>query len=144
MTIYGTFDGFKNYKEAPNKFIWKNVVDELGNSLNGIYLSEKDLLFQKMRLTFGNRYMITGEDIVGQDVLGVSKMKQVNKNPRCDVFRKFKDEYHMISGKYQGKKSHDISNFSMSLYCIWLCKNTENEATIKNTLEILKKIDDER
>jgi hypothetical protein len=144
MVIYGTFDGFKNYREAPNKFIWKNVVDEMGNSLSGIYLSEKDLILKGIRMTFGNRYKLTGKEIVGNDVMGVSHLKQMNKNPRCDVFRKFKDEYHIISGKYQGKKNIDISDYDMSMYCIWLAKNTDNEATITNTLEILKKIHDER
>jgi len=118
MVIYGTFDGFKNYREAPNKFIWKNVVDELGNSLKGIYLSEKDLILRSVRMTFDNRYKLTGTEVLGRNVLGVSNMKQVNKNPRCDIFRKFKDEYHMISGKYKGKKNIDISDMDMSEYCI--------------------------
>jgi len=143
MVIYGTFDGFKNYREAPNKFIWKNVVDEMGNSLSGIYLSEKDLILKSVRMRFGNRYMITGEEIIDKDIMGVSHLKLVNKNPRCDVFRKFKDRYDIISGKYKGKTSDDLTDYDMSVYCIWLAKNTDNEATIKNTLEILKNIHDE-
>ena len=139
MVIYGTFDGFKNYREAPNKFIWKNVVDEMGNPLKGIYLSEKDLILKGIRMTFGNRYKLTGKEIVGNDVLGVSNLTQVNKNPRCDVFRKFKNEYHIISGKYQGKKDFELTDEELIDYWIWLGKNTSNEATIKNILEILNK-----
>lgn len=140
MRIYGTFDGFKNYREAPNKFKWKNVVNEIGEKVNGIYLSEKDLLFGNLKLKFGNRYMLTYETLDGSDLLNVSKMDLVNKNPRCDIFRRYKDEYHIISGKYKGKSSEDLSDYELWVYCLWLANNTINEATITNTLTILKTI----
>jgi hypothetical protein len=139
MRIYGTFDGFVNFHQAPNKFKWKNVVNEVGEKLDGFYLSEKDLLFSRLKMKFGNRYMLTFESLSGEDLIEVDTINLVNKNPRCDVFRKYKDEYHIISGKYKGKKDFELHDIDLVDYCIYLGKNTTNEATIKNILEILNK-----
>ena len=138
MRIYGTFDGFVNYHQAPNKFKWKNVVNEIGEKM-GDYLSEKDILFKRLRMKFGNRYMLTFESFNEVELFDVTNIKIVNKNPRCDVFRKYKDEYHIISGKYKGKKDFEIADMDLIDYCIWLGGETTNEATIRNALEILKK-----
>ena len=136
MVIYGTFCGFKNYKETSNKIKWDKIVDELGKDISGVYLTEKSKLFPK-NMRFGDRYRI-----VTNSINGIFEVKKVNKNPKCDIFRKFKDEFHMIAGKYQGKRDIDIPDFDMARYCIWLAKNTHNEATIRNTLQILQKITD--
>ena len=136
MIIYGTFCGFKNYKETSNKIKWDNVVDELGKKISGIYLTEKSKFINK-NMKFGDRYQI-----VTNSINGIIEVNKVNKNPRCDIFRKFKGEFHMIKGKYQGKRDIDIPDDEMARYCIWLAENTHNEVTIRNTLELLKKITD--
>ena len=139
MTIYGTFDGFKNNTNEPNQFKWHKMVDELGDVLKGVYISEIEPIFGDKKMNFGNRYRFECEDVTDNKIINITEIKQVNKNPRCDIFRKFKDEYHIIGGKYKGKKNIDISDYDMSMYCIWLAKNTDNEATIKNCLSILNK-----
>jgi hypothetical protein len=144
MTVYGTFDGFKNNRTTANNFKWHKVVNELGKSMSGDFISEIDPIFGMKKMNFGKRYKLECKVVDGNMIGGITEYKEVNKNPRCDVFRKFKDEFHMISGKYKGKTNKDISDYDLSMYCIWLAKNTDNEATISNTLEILKKIHDER
>lgn len=140
MRIYGTFDGFKNFKVGPNKYIWKNVSDEVGKPIKGVYLSEKDLLFAKIKMKFGNRYMLEFDSLVGNEIMGAENMVLVNKNPRCDIFRKYKDEFHIIGGKYQGKKDFEIPDGDLIKYCLWLAKNTINEASISNAFQVMDKI----
>lgn len=140
MRMYGTFDGFKNYRNLSSKFKWTNVADECGNELKGEFLSNNDEVFKEVKLKFGYRYMMECDMLVGNDITTIKTIRAVNKNPRCDIFRKFKDEFHIIKGKYEGKKDYDIPNGELTSYCIWLARNTNNEATIKNTLEILKRI----
>jgi uncharacterized protein (DUF3820 family) len=84
--------------------------------------------------------MLVCDEVRNEKIINITQVKKVNKNPRCDIFRKYKDEFHIIRGKHQGKKDIDIPDNEMVEYCIWLAKNTHNEATISNTLQILKKI----
>jgi len=140
MTIYGTFDGFKNYKDKASQLKWSKVTDEVGYDLIGEYYTEEDKAFKNIKLKFGERYMIGCDAINGNNAINVIKIIKVYKNPRCDIFRKFKDEYHIIGGKYQGKKVHEMPKQEMIDYVHWLGSNTQNERTIKNALEILKKL----
>lgn len=141
MIIYCTFSGFKNERRSPNKFKWVNLVDEMGNEVKGRFWSKIENVFGPMNLKFGQRYRLVCDSVSDKKIIsGITQVTVVNKNPRCDVFRKFKDEYHIISGKYQGQKVHEMSYGDISDYCIWLAKHSSNEATIKNTLDILKNI----
>lgn len=140
MIVYGTFSGFKNERMSPNKFKWVNLVNEVGEKVNGGFWSEMDVVFGPMKLKMGGRYRLECDLIENRVINNITRVLVVNKNPRCDIFRRFKDEYHIISGKYEGKKVHEIPYDEMSDYCVWLAKHTINEATIKNTLDILKAI----
>ena len=138
MVIYGTFDGFKNYKNGPSQFRWKNVTSEIGSNLPGEFLSNNDKVFKDIKLKFGERYMILCDSITKNTTLDVHQLIKVNKNPRCGIFRKFKNEFHIINGEHKGKKIHEMSKQSAIDYSVWLVKNTNNERTIKNCFEILE------
>jgi hypothetical protein len=85
----------------------------------------------------GHRFMVKISDN------GICETKKVNKNPRCDIFRRFKDDFHIIGGKYKGKKVSELNKLDLNNYCVWLGQHSYNEMTIKNVLTILKKINDE-
>ena len=136
MVLYSTFKGFNN---NPTQYKWIKSNNELGESMGDELVSNSEVKLMDFKLKFGNRYRVECEKIIGNVVFNIRKIKQVNKNPRCDIFRRFKDEFHMIGGKYKGKKDSDIDSVKMIKYCIWLASNTINEATINNCLLILKK-----
>lgn len=140
MVIYGTFDGFKNYKNLSSKFKWSGLSNEMGNEIKGNYLSHNDKIFKEVRLKIGERYQLECDSLITNQIIEIGKVTKVNKNPRCDLFRRFKDEFHIINGKYQGKKDTDILDYEMSMYCIWVARKTNNEATMKNCLALLEKI----
>ena len=140
MTIFATFNGFKNMKNQPSLFIWDNLSNELGEPMKGLYLSNKEPIFNKLRLKFGNRYRISCDEIINSGIFNISEVKTINKNPRCGIFRRFKDEFHIIGGKYKGKKDKDVDSLKLTQYCIWLVRNSNNEVTIKNALQILKNL----
>jgi uncharacterized protein (DUF3820 family) len=140
MVIYGTFCGFKNVHNEVSKFKWDKLVDGCGREIKGIYISENQFIFDKLRMKFGNRYRLTFDEMKDDMMVNVTNVFIVNKNPKCDVFRRYKDEYHMVGGKYQGKRNIDLPDDEMARYCIWLAENTYNEATIRNTLQILNNI----
>jgi uncharacterized protein (DUF3820 family) len=140
MVIYGTFCGFENVENEVSQFKWEKIADGLGNKVKSIYLSENETIFNRTRLKFGDRFMLVCDEVKSNKLVNISKIKLVNKNPKCGIFRKFRDEFHMIRGKYQGKRDIDIPDDELARYCIWLAENTNNEATISNTLQILEKI----
>jgi len=140
MVIYGTFCGFKNVYNEVSKFKWDKLVDGCGRNLDGVYISENQFIFDKTRLKFGDRFKLTFDEMDGDMMKNITQIKKVNKNPKCDIFRKYKGEFHMIAGKYQGKRDIDLPDDEMARYCIWLAENTHNEATISNTLQLLEKI----
>ena len=139
MVIYATFKGFKNIKYLSSKFKWIKVKSEIGDSLEGLYLSNNDFIFGTVTLKFGNRYRLTCNEIEGFNIISITGIKQVNKNPRCDIFRRFKDEFHIIGGKYKGKKDSEINKLKLSQYCIWLARHSTNEVTVTNSLSLLEK-----
>jgi hypothetical protein len=138
MRIYATFNGFKNKSDFP--FKWINVNGDVGEKLKGLYFSENNEYFSNIKLKIGNRYRLQCKETQHTNILEINNVKQVNKNPRCNIFRRFKDEFHIIGGKYAGKKDKDIKNNELIRYCVWLAKESYNEATIENSLALLKKL----
>lgn len=137
MRIYSTFDGFKNTSNPTAKLIWNNIVDETGKEINGIIFANQNDVFRKYNMKFGNRYLIYFDKIEANHLIGVKKIKLIKKNPTCDIFRKALGEFHIIKGKYKNKKINKIPKKELISYCVWLCENTENEATVRNCLNIL-------
>tara|TARA_R110000796_G_scaffold215732_3_gene331758 strand:+ start:1875 stop:2300 length:426 start_codon:yes stop_codon:yes gene_type:complete len=137
--FYATFDGFHN-EDGEGKIRWTNVRDEVGNYMKGFFLSEKKPLFKKYKARRGNRYLIFTSKIECREFLDIYRVKKVNKNPKCDIFRKANNKYYIVRGKYKGKTSEDIDDGDLATYCIWLARRTTNETTIKNALNILKEI----
>jgi hypothetical protein len=133
MTIFGSFKGFKN---QPTRLVWGDVKNEMGESICD-FDTKKNWATDIVKLKFGNRYKI---DFNGDEIAHVQK---INKIAKCEIIRRFKDEFHFIGGKYQGKKDSDLNKCDLNKYCIWLAQNTYNEITIKNVLLILKKLHDE-
>ena len=136
MVLYSTFEGFNN---NPTQYKWIKSNNELGESTGDELVCNSEVKLMDFKLKFGNRYRVECEKVIGNVVFNIREIKRVNKNPRCDIFRRFKDEFHIIGGKYKGKKDGDIDSVKMTEYCIWLASNTINEATINNCLLILKK-----
>lgn len=139
MVIFATFKGFKNNKNKPKEFRWLNVNNEIGYKIEDNILSNDDLMLASIKLKFGNRYRIVCDNLIDCKIYNIINIKLVNKNPRCDVFRRFKDEFHIISGKYTGRKDEDLNKFKLIPYCLWLAEHSENEATIKNAFLLLEK-----
>jgi hypothetical protein len=140
MVIYGTFAGFKNTDGEPSKFIWEKLVGETGEETKGNYYSQIEGVFGSRKMKFGERYMINYNIQNNREISNIDSFRLVNKNPKCDIFRKFKHEFHILNGKYKGKKDIDIPDEELASYCIWLATYTNNEATIRNCLNILEKI----
>jgi len=139
MRIYATFYGFENSKKNFNKFKWKNLVSEIGNTTKKLVTSKNNYLFKNINLKFGDRYMIECGSIYKNNIIEMNNIVKVNKNPRCNIIRKYKNEFHFINGKYKGKSDFEIPKNDLVKYCLWVCKNTINEKTVKNMLEILNK-----
>ena len=139
-TLFGTFKRFINGKKVERTLVFDDLVDEFGEKMNGVAHIDNQMIIATMKLKFGNRYMITYSEMKNNVLLGVSQTVKVNKHVKCKFFRRYKDEIHFVGGKYQGKKDSDLTNTELSYYCIWLGRNTNSEATIKNCLQILKKI----
>ena len=138
--IFGTFKGFRNNQDGTTDLKFNNLTNELGEITTGEFLTKQNIVSGIIVLKFGNRYLIKTNNVNNKTPFEITQIKKVNKNPKCGIFRRFKDEFHIISGKYQGRKDKDIPTMELSKYCIWLGHNTYNEATIKNTLALLKKI----
>ena len=100
--FYATFDGFHN-EDGEGKIRWTNVRDEVGNYMKGFFLSEKKPLFKKYKARRGNRYLIFTSRIVCREFIDIYRIKKVNKNPKCDIFRKANNKYYIVRGKYKGK-----------------------------------------
>lgn len=141
--IFGTFDRFINHQTVSRRLVFNNLVNELGEKIDGEVYIDNQMVIACMKLKFGDRYFIKFGDIQDGVLINISETKRINKKVKCDIFRRFKDEMHFIGGKYQGKKDSDLDEAELSDYCIWLARETYNEATIKNCLSILKKIHDE-
>jgi hypothetical protein len=135
MVVFASFKGFEN---KPRGLIWGDVKDDMGESIDNI-ITKMNWVTDIIKLKFGNRYKIemnsTKDEII--------ELQRINKTPKCDIFRRFEGEFHMIGGKHQGKKDSDLDKHELNQYCIWLVRNSYNEVTIKNALQILKKLHDE-
>lgn len=141
--VFGTFNGFINHDKVQRKIIFDDLTNELGEKISGKLLIADQMVIACMRLKFGDRYLINYQEIEDGVMINVTQTKKVNKNTKCKVFRRFKDEMHFIGGKHQGKKDSDLDEPVLSDYCVWLARNSYNEATIKNCLHILKKLHNE-
>jgi hypothetical protein len=139
MTIFASFKGFKNHDNAPSDLVWGDVKNGLGESVADV-ISKRNWTTNITTLKFGSRYRIDIDSMNYE----ISKIDKMCKAPKCEVFRRFKTEYHFIGGKHQGKKDSDLEKHELNQYCIWLLKNTYNEVTIKNALQILKELHNEQ
>jgi hypothetical protein len=138
--IFGTFKRFINHDNGTRTIVFNKLVDDFGREIKGERFINNAMVISCMNLKFGDRYMIKYGSVKEGILLDICQTKKVYKNPRCDIFRRFKDEYHIISGRYQGKKHHQLDREDLRKYCLWLGQNTDNEMTIKNVLGILNTI----
>lgn len=141
-TLFGTFKKFINNPDGTRKLVLNNLTNDFGDETSGYVHIDNTMVISCMKLKLGNRYMVKYNEIDNFVLKGITQTMGVNKNPRCDIFRRFKDEFHIIGGKYKGKKDRDVDNLDLIKYCIWLGQNTYNEMTIKNVLNLLKKLND--
>lgn len=138
--IFGTFKGFINNTNVKVKLVFGELVNEYGEDMGDEVYIENQMVIACMKLKFGDRYLIGFKDIVNKGLTDINQTKKIRKVAKCDIFRRFKDELHFVGGKYQGKKDSDLDQRELSRYCIWLARNSYNEVTIKNALQILKQI----
>jgi len=138
--MFATFDRFINYQTVSRRLVFNNLVNELGEKIDGEVYIDNQMVIAYMKLKFGDRYFIKFGDIQDGVLINISETKHINKKVKCDIFRRFKDEMHFIGGKHQGKKDSDLDEAELSNYCIWLARQSYNEAAIKNCLIILKKL----
>lgn len=143
-TLFGTFARFINKPDGSRKIVLNKLSDDFGDEVSGYVHIDNTMVISLMELKFGDRYMIKYGDIENFVLKDITQTKKVNKNRRCDVFRRFKDQFHIIGGKYKGKKDNEIDKLELTKYCIWLGQRTYNEMTIKNVLTLLKKLEDEK
>jgi len=133
-TIFGTANRYINHGGGIKSLILNKLTDDFGNNKEGIFEVNAKYILPTSKVKLGHRYMVK---ILDNDICTINR---VNKNPRCGIFRRFKDDFHIISGKYQGKKVSELEASEIANYCIWLGQNTYNEITIKNVLTILDKL----
>jgi len=133
-TIFGTVKRYINNKDGTKTLVLNKLTDDFGNNKNGTFEINNQVVIECMNTKLGHRYMVKISDS------GICQTKKVNKNPKCDIFRRFKDDFHIIGGKHQGKKVSELNKLELRNYCIWLGQNSYNEMTIKNTLTILNEI----
>ena len=148
IRIYATFNGLKDLKPDKNsiftgnlQMIWEDVVNDLGEPINGTYHSNRAKLFNKITLRRGNRYVIDCKEIKDSKILYPTNIMNTRKNPTCGIIRKAFGDYTFIKGKYKGKwlnKMGRLEKVEIKRYLLYLGKNTNNEATVRNILNMLK------
>lgn len=138
-TIFGTFVRFINNPDGSRKIVLNNLSDDFGDKVFGYVHIGDEMVIARLTLKFGDRYMVKYQNMVNKTLTKISHTKKVNKNPRCDIFRRFKSDFHIIGGKYKGKKVSELDKLELNKYCIWLGQHSYNEMTIKNVLTILKR-----
>lgn len=141
MRIFATFKGasyllIKGSKDIRLK--WDDVSNEMGEQINNSLLSKKNSYLSEINLKVGNRYLLECKEIKINHIQDITFGKTVYKNKRCDLMRKAYNTFHFIKGKYKGMKIDDINHIELHNYMIWLAKNSNNESTIKNCLEVLE------
>jgi hypothetical protein len=143
--IYATFGGTKsipsNNPDYPKlAFVWNKVCDDTGEELKGSLISNRAKKLTDFQLRTGNRYIIECKEVCDGKILYPSSINHTNKNPKCDLIRFVKGKYLFIKGKYKNKTHDTIDKSDLTNYLIWIAEKTTNEATVKNALNILKKI----
>ena len=136
VTIFGTVNRYINHDDGTKTLVLNKLTDDFGNTKKGTFKLNNQMVISTMKPKLGYRYMIKMTDS------GICETRRVKRNPRCDIFRRFKDDFHIISGKYKGKKVSELDKLKLMNYCIWLGERSYNEMTIKNVLTILKKINE--
>lgn len=152
MKLYVTFEGIKDLE--PDKYeeysgnlqmVWNDVRNDAGELLIGRFYCSRAAL-PSLQLRSGNRYVLECNDILGNKILNPKSIKHTYKNPKCGLIRKVGEDYTFIKGKFKDKwlsKLNPNEQGEMSGYLLYLADNTNNEATVINVLEMLKKLNDE-
>lgn len=133
VTIFGTANKYINHDDGKKTLVLGNLSDDFGNKKRGVFNIDNQVIIASMKAKLGHRFMVKISDN------GICETRKVNKNPRCGIFRRFKDDFHIIGGKHQGKKVSELDVTEITNYCLWLGQHTYNEMTIKNVLTILKR-----
>jgi len=154
IRLYATFNGLKDLepKKSDNfvgdlQMMWSGVRNDAGEDMSGEYHSNRAKIFDTITLRKGNRYVIECKKLEGSKLIHPVSIRNTNKNPRCGVIRKVSDDYTFITGKFKGKWLSKLTLLEldeMKRYLLWLGSKTNNEATVINVLNILKKINNEK
>ena len=143
MRIYATYNGTEDIRPefqidgvaGKLQLKWKACRNDCGELIGTLYSNAANIYGSLIK---GHRYLIEFKKDKGNRLLYPTRVKKVGKNLRCDVIRKYDGSYIFIKGKFKNKKIEEINKQKLSDYLIWLGRNTENEATVINILEILK------
>jgi hypothetical protein len=135
VTIFGTVNRYINHDDGTKTLVLNKLTDDFGNVKKGTFKVDNQMTISCMRPKLGHRYMVKISEH------GICETRKVNKNPRCGIFRRFKDDFHIIGGKHQGKKVSELDRLELTNYCVWLGQHSYNEMTIKNVLTILNNLD---
>ncbi len=128
------------------QLMWSNVRNDAGETVNGEFHSNRAKLFDTITLRKGNRYVIECKKLENQKIIHPVSIINTNKNPKCNLIRKVSDDYTFLTGKFKGKWLSKLTHMEldeMKRYLLWLGSKTNNEATVINVLNILKKINNE-
>lgn len=117
-----------------------HLVNEVGDKINGELQIDNAITIICMEPKVGTRYMIAFKEVGNNTLVDVCETRKLRKVRKCDIFRRYKNGYHFIGGKHQGKKESDLNEAQLNQYCLWLARSSYNEITIKNALTILEKI----
>jgi hypothetical protein len=145
MRLFATFNGFikkedlKGNKIGNTQLKWTNVTYETGEKLNIELTSNIPAIFKKVVLLKGFRYVIECKEIINGKISYPKNIKKTNKNENCFLMRRIGNEFIFIKGKLKGKKSSEVDKEVLTDYLVWTLRNTDNESTIKNGIELLKK-----
>lgn len=143
MRIFATFKGTSylskdERSKANTQLNWTNISNDAGHDISGDLISKKTSFLETINLRVGNRYLLECKDITFNKINSLTAGKVVYKNKRCDIMRKANGTFHFIKGKFKSMKLEEIHHQEAHSYMIWLARNSKNEATIKNCLEVLE------
>lgn len=143
MKIFATFKGVsylsKDDRSKKNtRLNWTNISNDAGYEIEGDLISNKTSFLESTHLKIGNRYLLECKNIESNKIIVLTAGKTVYKNKRCDLMRKANGTFHFIKGKFKSMKLEDLHKGELHDYMIWVAKNSKNEATIKNCLEVLE------
>jgi len=146
MRLFATFNGFikkedfKGNKVGNTQLKWVNVTYEVGDKLGEDLTSNITTVFNGVKLLKGFRYVINCKGVIDGKINYPKKIKKTNKNENCFLMRRIGNDFIFIKGKLKGLKSSEVDNEILTDYLVWTLKKTDNESTIKNGVELLKKI----